>query len=141
MLYCSVGPESILLHIFGSCEKLKLLWDIATGVIETITKVRFDFHNLRVNLMLDLVNVRLGNLKKYEKMLAYLNTIINYSIWKMRNEIKHESITFSMDRLVGKIIRSIRARKNVDSKKIPFIFDLSSSFMRESRRYLPIDNG
>ena len=132
--------------MFGSCEKLKILWDIATGVIETITKVRFDFHNLRVNLMLDLVNVRLGNLKKYEKMLVYLNTIINYSIWKMRNEIKHESITFSMDKLVGKIIRSIRARKNVDSKvvdskKIPFIFDLDSSFMRESRRYLPIDNG
>ena len=64
----------------------------------------------------------------------------------MRNEIKHEFVTFSMNNLVGKIIRSIRARKNVDtkladSKKIPFLLDLNSSFMRESTRYLPIDNG
>ena len=29
--FCNVGPESIF-HVFGSCEKLKILWDIVTGV-------------------------------------------------------------------------------------------------------------
>ena len=57
--------------------------------------------------MLDLVNVKLGNLKKYEKVLVYLNTIIYYLIWNMRYEVEHEFITFSISKLVGEIIRFI----------------------------------
>ena len=79
-------------------------------------------------------------------MLIYFNTIINHSIWKVRNEIKFEFIAFSIEKVVTKIIRTMRARINiesrlVESKRIPFIRDLSSSFMAFAKRYLPIDNG
>ena len=79
-------------------------------------------------------------------MLIYFNSIINYTLWKLRNEIKFEFGNFSTEKVVSKIIRSMRARKNVEpklieSKRIPFLTDLCSSFMLESRKYLPIDNG
>ena len=93
-----------------------------------------------------LVNVELGDFKRFEKTLIYFNTIINHSIWKVRNEIKFEFAIFSIDLVVGKIIRTMKARINIESriqesKRIPFIRDLSSSFMTYCRRYLPIDNG
>ena len=53
--FCFVGPESIL-HLFGSCEKLKVLWKIASETISFITGKRFDFSILRANNILDLVS-------------------------------------------------------------------------------------
>ena len=96
--------------------------------------------------MLDFVKTKLNINGKFVKMLVYFNSIINYSIWKMRNEIKFEFAIFSIEKLVSKIIRSMKARKIVDqkvieSKKIPHLIDLVSSFMNESKKYLPIDNG
>ena len=96
--------------------------------------------------MLDLINVNLDNFKQYEKMLIYFNSILNHSIWKVRNEIKFEFVTFTIERIINKVIRTLRARRNIESriiesKRVPFIRDLISSFMAVSRRYLPIDNG
>ena len=67
-------------------------------------------------------------------------------IWKVRNEIKFEFATFSINMVVNKIIRTMKSRINVEgrlleSKRIPFIRDLCSSFMNFARRYLPVDNG
>ena len=88
----------------------------------------------------------MGTNRKYDKMLIYFNTIINYTLWKIRNEIKFEFENFSTEKVVSKIMRSIRPGKNIEpkligSKRIPFLKDLCSSFMLESRKYLPIDNG
>ena len=101
---------------------------------------------MRSNLILDLVNVNLQEFKHFEKTLIYFNSIINHSIWKVRNEIKFEFATFSIDTIVRKIMRTMRSRINVESKlvvskQIPFIRDLSSSFMNFSQRFLPVDNG
>ena len=123
--FCYVGPESIF-HVFGSCEKLRVLWKIVNGTIENVTGLPVDFGILRINLIVDLVNVRLGTNRKYDKMLIYFNSIINYTLWKIRNEIKFEFGNFSTEIVVSKIIRSMRARKNIEpklieSKRIPFI--------------------
>ena len=90
--------------MFGSCEKLKVLWKIASETISFITGKRFDFSILRANNILDLVNVELGDFKRFEKTLIYFNTI-----WKVRNEIKFEFAIFSIDLVVG-IMRQVRYR-------------------------------
>ena len=98
-------------------------------------------------MTLDLVHVNLGNRRdKFEKFMIYFNSIINYAIWKERNEIKFEFKSFNFVNLVNKINRSLRGRKNVDEKlletrRIPFIRDLCSIFTTVSRQYMPYDNG
>ena len=41
-LFCSVGPESIF-HMFGSCEKLAVLWDIASETVFEVTGISLIF--------------------------------------------------------------------------------------------------
>ena len=106
----------------------------------------FDFLKLRVNFYLDFVNVKCKLNQDALKMLIYFNSIINYSIWKMRNEIKFEFLNFNLDRLVRRIIRSMKARKSVDknlteNRRVPHIIDLCSMFIMVTKRYIPIDNG
>ena len=76
----------------------------------------FDFANSRRGLQLDLVNANLGKDHKFEKFLIYFNTIINYSIWKERNEIKFQFKSFDCGNIIQKIIRSSRGRRGVDDK-------------------------
>ena len=62
---------------------------MATETFYLITNHVLDFHALRKNMMLDLVSVKIGSgIKTYEKLLIYMNTIINHCIWKERNDIK-----------------------------------------------------
>ena len=144
--FCCVGPESIF-HVFGTCEKLEVLWKIASETVFLLTQKQFDFADIRRNLLLDLVCVNLGAFDdNYEKLLIYLNTVLNHSIWKERNEIKFNFKRFKIDNIVGKVIRSIRGRRNVDNKlletrRIPFLRDLCSTFLAVAKRYFPIDNG
>ena len=144
--FCGIGPESIF-HLFGGCEKLKNLWEIVSETVVIVTGWNFDFQNVRKNLLLDLVHTNLGNGSvNFEKFMIYFNTIINHSIWKERNEIKFQFKKFSFENIVNKINRSIRGRKNVDeklleTKRIPFLRDLCSTFVMVSRRYIPYDNG
>ena len=72
--FCIVGPESFF-HLFGTCQKLDVLWKISSEVVLKLTNFHIDFSIIR----------RTRNL---EYLLIYLNTVINYSIWKERNEIK-----------------------------------------------------
>ena len=124
--FCCIGPESVF-HLFGSCEKLKPLWKIATETVLFVTNRAYDFEGERKNMITDLVHANLGNRRdKFEKFLIYFNTILNYAIWKERNEIKFEFKSFKFVNLVNKINRSLRGRKNVDEKlletrQIPFL--------------------
>ena len=143
--FCHVGPESIF-HLFGTCEKLKELWTIASETVHFLTGRNFDFGYLRINLILDLVSVNLNGFNKFEKMLIYFNSIINHSIWKLRNQIKFEFAAFSIETVISKIIRTMKSRTNMESqidesKRIPLIRDLCSSFMMFAKRFLPVDNG
>ena len=116
-LFCGVGPESTF-HMFGTCEKIQIVWKVASETVLAVTNKSFDFADIRKNLMLDLVCVNLGKDNKYEKLLIYINTIINHSIWKERNEIKFNFKRFDCGDIIKKIIRTSRARKGVDSKLI-----------------------
>ena len=96
--------------------------------------------------MLDLVCVNLGSDRKLEKLLIYINTVINHSIWKERNDIKFNFKTFGIGNVVKRIIRTTRARRNVDNKlietrRIPYLGDFCSTFLMVCRKYFPFDNG
>ena len=71
------------------------------------------FHEI---LKLDLLHANLGNDHNFEKFLIYFNTVINYSIWKERNEIKFQFKSFDCGNIIQKIIRTSRARRGVDDK-------------------------
>ena len=144
-LFCGVGPETTF-HMFGTCEKIQIVWKVASETVLAITNKQFDFADIRKNLMLDLVCVDLGKDNRYEKLLIYVNTIINHSIWKERNEIKFNFKGFNCGDIVKRVIRTSRARKGVDSKlietrRIPFLQDFCSIFLLTCRKYFPFDNG
>ena len=144
-LFCGVGPESIF-HIFGTCEKLGPIWKVASETILAVTHKQFDFADIRKNLMLDLVCVNVGSDRKFEKLLIYLNTVINHSIWKERNDIKFNFKRFDICNVVKRIIRTTRARRNVDhklieTKRVPYLGDYCHNFLIVCRKYFPFDNG
>ena len=144
-LFCNVGPESTI-HMFGTCEKLRIVWKVASETVLSVTNKQFDFANIRQNLMLDLVCVNLGNDDKFEKLLIYLNTVINHAIWKERNDIKFNFKRFDIGNVVKRIICTTRARRNIDNKlletrRIPYLRDFCSIFLLVCRKYFPFDNG
>ena len=144
-LFCNIGPESIF-HMFGTCEKLAIIWKIASETVLSLTNKHFDFANIRRNLMLDLVCVDLGSDNNFEKLLIYLNTVINHSIWKERNDIKFQFKRADIGNVLKRIIRSTRARRNIDNRlletrRIPYLRDFCSTFLVVCRKYFPFDNG
>ena len=90
--FCGVGYETVH-HLFGSCEKLKGLWDVLRKVHNSIFRVDFNYQYNRNNFRIDLTNVSCNC--NFEKTFVYLNTITNYSIWRHRNDIRYENQTFS----------------------------------------------
>ena len=60
-----------------------------------------------------------------------MNSVVNYNIWKTRNEIVHEDKTFAVDHLINKITASLRSRISIEKtearltecKKVPFLQD------------------
>ena len=104
----------------------------------------YDYHFARINSNLDLVSVRSVK-PAFEKTLIYLNTVVNYSIWRLRNDIKYRSQSFSLKNLCNKIIKSVGYRKNIDQQvtdtyKIPHINQLYDYLVNVVNQF-PFDNG
>ena len=53
------------------------------------------------------------------KIILYLNTIINYHLWKLRNRCVYEGCIFDFNDIVSRLIKSVGARKRLQS----FMFD------------------
>ena len=83
------------------------------------------------------------------KMIVYLTSIINYHIWKIRNECVFQNVVFNYEKVVNKLIRSIAARKNLqqrlnysqESLKIPRIDELLSTMIAVKNITFLYDNG
>ena len=114
--FCDVGPESIW-HIFGTCEKLKQVWEMLQEVWLAFTNQNFDFGGYRRNLEINLTSVNYSGV--YEKALIYLNSIVNFGIWKMRNDIRYKFEVFNANTLMRKVVRTIGARNRLNSKLAP----------------------
>ena len=82
----------------------------------------------------DLVNNKYQ--KKYEKLILYVNTIVNHNIWKTRNKIFHENEKFDIYKLISKISASLSARRAIEntenrltaSKKVEFLHEYQVAF-------------
>ena len=84
-----MGYETIF-HLFGSCEKLKGLWEILNDTHYLLVSKHFDYRDFRCNLLqFDLATIQDID-RKYEKTLIYLNTAVNYNIWRYRNDIRYK---------------------------------------------------
>ena len=95
------------------------------------------------NFQIHLIAVKYSG--TYEKSLIYLNSIVNYGIWKLRNDIRFKSETFNAKVLMRKLVRTIGARKRLNpnlapSFQIPHIDRLYES-MTVTVKSFPFDNG
>ena len=111
-----------------SYVKLFFLIQLDYLVILQLEIEYYNYHFARINSNLDLVSVRSVK-PAFEKTLIYLNTVVNYSIWRLRNDIKYRFQSFSLKNLCNKIIKSVGYRKNIDQQvtdtyKIPYINQL-----------------
>ena len=141
--FCQIGPESIF-HLFGSCEKLKIVWEALKEVCFIFSNENFDFQKYRREFKLDLTAIKCN--KTYEKTFIYLNSITNYAIWKMRNDVRHNCKQFDARVLLRRILRSVGGRKNVEDRlapsfQIPFIQELFNSLSFVINTTFPFDNG
>ena len=140
--FCDIGPESTI-HLFGTCEKLKPIWAILKEAWGIFANQVFDFELCRKNLQINLTAVKYSG--TYEKSLIYLNSIVNYGIWKLRNDIRFKSERFNAKVLMRKLVRTIGARKRLNpnlapSFQIPHIDRLYES-MTVTVNSFPFDNG
>ena len=140
--FCDIGPESIF-HLFGTCEKLKVIWDFLKEMWFLFANQHFDFQLCKTNFQLNLTSIK--GFGSFEKPLIYLNSIINYAIWKMRNEIRFKFENFDVEVLIRKVVRTIGARKKLNpqlspSFQIPHIDELFDSIVSVLNTF-PFDNG
>ena len=77
----------------------------------------------------DLISTRLE--KKEQILVIYLNSIVNFKIWKINMKIQHEKVNFDEKKIFQSLIKTIGGRKNMElserlkqCKKIPNISDL-----------------
>ena len=140
--FCEIGPETTL-HMFGLCEKLEIVWRFLNRVFFLISHEEFNFQKMRKDFHLDLTNIQCN--RKYKKTLIYFNSIVNYGIWKMRNDIRYKFELFDAQILLRKVLRTVGGRKGVDQKlapsyQIPYLQELFDS-MRFVMSNFPFDNG
>ncbi len=84
------------------------------------------------------------------RTILYLTTIVNYHLWKHRNECVHENALFDYELLIKKLMRSVGARKRLQlrpdfsvhkNKTINRIEDLFNAILTLFNISFPIDNG
>ena len=111
--FCNFGFETII-HIFGKCTKLTILWDYLNEVM-AIMNIDYNFSAKRMlQYEFEIMNIRHTSRNASHKIeyiiIIYLTCIINYHLWKTRNEIVHHAKVFDYQTVVNKLIRSVAAR-------------------------------
>ena len=149
-VFCNLGFET-LPHIFGKCNKLGILWDFFDEVM-ALMNIDYKFSLKRkIHSQYEIMNIRFITSRggKELKFIWYLNTIINYHLWKVRNDCVHNAEIFNYEKIVDKVIRSVGARKKLQQKfnfsqeplKIPKIDELFSSIIALKNITYLYDNG
>ena len=105
----------------------------------------------KIHSQYEIMNIRFITSRggKELKFIWYLNTIINYHLWKVRNDCVHNAEIFNYEKIVNKVIRSVGARKKLQQKfnfsqeplKIPKIDELFSSIIALKNITFLYDNG
>ena len=82
------------------------------------------------------------------KVLLYLITIVNFNLWKCRNDYVHQQEDFEPEKFISRLTRTIGARKRLqlhpsisEAKKIPRIDGIFSAIVTLQSVAFPHDNG
>ena len=112
--FCSLHPETSV-HLFAKCPSLYPLWDFLDDALNAtfLNQCRYSFRDSRVRKY-DYSLVNLKCKPEYERLLLYLNAIVNTNIWKWRNKIKHDNVQFDISHVKASFIRSLVSRKNIE---------------------------
>ena len=147
--FCNLNYETQF-HIFGKCTKLNFLWDFLEEVLN-IMNMKYPFFVMRSQKgKFDIMNIH-NNRNIDVKLILYLSSVVNYHLWKHRNECVHENHNFANERLIKKIMRSVGARNRLQSqpnfsvvnkeKCVSRIEDLFKAILAVFNISFPIDNG
>ena len=109
-VYCNLHYETIT-HILCKCVKLNILWDFFDELM-AILNIDYTFsHKRTVVCEYEVMNIKCG--RDDIKIILYLNSIINYHLWKARNRSVYEGVSFDFNDIVGRLIKSVAARKRL----------------------------
>ena len=128
--FCKLHADTAT-HMFCHCLILKLIW-IFLDLIMQKMNFKFCFTEGRKSSNLDLISTRLE--KKEQILVIYLNSIVNFKIWKINMKIQHEKMNFDEKKIFQSLIKTIGGRKNMElserlkqCKKIPDISALDTA--------------
>ena len=117
--------------MFCHCHTLKPIWILLDLIMQKMN-FKFRFTESRKSSSFDLVSTKIE--KKEEVLVIYLNSIVNFKIWKINMEIQHEEGTFNEKKICQSLIKTIGGRKNMEAserlkhcKKIPDISALDTA--------------
>ena len=112
--FCCLHPETSV-HLFAKCPTLYPLWDFLDEALRAtfLSQCTYSFrHSRQLNYDYSLVNLKCK--PQYEGLLLYLNTIVNTTIWKWRNKVKHDNVQFEISLIKNSLVRSLVSRKNLE---------------------------
>ena len=96
------------------------MWSFLDKMMKIVLNHKYSFADNRIKLWdYDIVNTKCN--KSTLEVVIYMNTIINFYIWKYRNEpYYNQNESFQIENLINKIITSVKVRHSLD----PFIKNL-----------------
>ena len=112
--FCFIHPETSV-HLFAKCSTLTPLWDFLDDALNASfgTQCKYSFRMGRQRKY-DYSLINLKCKPEFERLLLYLNAVVNMNIWKWRNKIKHDNVPFDCSLIKKSVIRSIVSRKNIE---------------------------
>ena len=89
------------------------LWDFFDELM-LILNIDYRFSQKRTVLWeYEVMNIKCN--RKDIKIVMYLNNIVNYHIWKMRNRCIYEGYQFDFVDIISRLIKSVGARKRLQA--------------------------
>ena len=109
--YCKLHPDTVL-HMFCNCSVLLPIWNVLDQILKSLN-FNFCFTESRKWCSYDLTR---SQIKKDEEVLViYLNTIVNYKIWKFNMKIQYEGFVFTPTKFISSLVKTIEGRKLMES--------------------------
>ena len=98
-------------HLFCHCITLQPIWRILDQVLQKMN-FTFRFTENRKSSNFYLISATIQ--KDEENLVIYLNSIMNYKIWKFNMKIQYEGDKFCEKKMFKSIIKTIGGRENME---------------------------
>jgi len=106
---CHERPDT-LKHLLLECRFAQTIWSFINNIIR-----KFTSYPITPDIKLHLAIPR--ELQLLENLLTFLITATRHAIWKTRNQTYYEKRLTTPDRVIKSIIRSIKYKNTMESRK------------------------